>query len=43
MRNTVQKKIDTMKSDPACPFTITLSDASEACEEMFESKVCKLV
>jgi hypothetical protein len=43
MRNTVQKKIENMKSNSECSSLITLADASEICEEMFESKVSKLV
>ena len=43
MRNTVQKKIEKMKANPKCSEVITLSEASEVCEEMFESKVSMLV
>lgn len=43
MRNTVQKKIENMKKNSKLSSLISLSDAVDITEEMFESKVCKLV
>ena len=43
MRNTIQKKIEKMKSNSKSSSLVTLSDVVDVTDEMFESKVSKLV